>query len=150
MVEPLYRDDNLSLWDIGDAGQQRSDDQDVIYQAVNLTQDEGGEKTDLELKEDGGASEEGETVQLEAPTAEEQAAIEAALAQPYHYDEWDYIIGMDRPAWCTLLEKARAGRRSARHRRSPAPQRGDGQPPHQLDQGGADPAPAATEAAAGG
>ena len=55
LVEPLYRDDNLFLWDMGDAGQQRSDDQEVIYQAVNLTQDEGGEPTDLELEDDGGA-----------------------------------------------------------------------------------------------
>ena len=23
----------------------------------------------------------------------------------YFYDEWDYLIQMDRPAWCTLLEK---------------------------------------------
>jgi nitric oxide reductase NorD protein len=106
VIEPLYRDDNLSLWDMGDAGEQRSEDQDVMYQAVNLTQDEGGEKTDVELHDSGGASEQSESVQLDAPTPDEQAAIEAALAQPYHYDEWDYIIGMDRPAWCTLLEKA--------------------------------------------
>ena len=107
MIEPLYRDDNLSLWDMGDAGQQRSDDQDVIYQAVNLTQDEGGEKTDLELegrrRRVGGRA---RACSSRPRRAEEQAAIEAALAQPYHYDEWDYIIGMDRPAWCTLLEKA--------------------------------------------
>lgn len=106
VIEPLYRDDNLFLWDMGDAGQQRSDDQEVMYQAVNLTPDEGGEKTDLELQDDGGASQDSESVELETPSPDEQAAIEAALAQPYHYDEWDYIIGMDRPAWCTLLEKA--------------------------------------------
>ena len=46
--------------------------------------------------------------------------------------------------------ESRASRRSARHRRGPAPQRGDGQPPHQPDQGGADPAPAAAEEAARG
>ena len=122
VIEPLYRDDNLSLWDMGDAGEQRSEDQDVMYQAVNLTQDEGGEKTDLELNDDGGASEDSESVQLEAPAPDEQAAIEAALAQPYHYDEWDYIIGMDRPAWCTLLEKPAPLGRSACHRCSLAPQ----------------------------
>jgi len=105
VIEPLYRDDNVSLWDMGDAGEQRSEDQDVMYQAVNLTQDEGGEKTDVELNDSGGAAEQSESVQLEAPTPDQQAAIEAALAQPYYYDEWDYIIGMDRPAWCTLLEK---------------------------------------------
>jgi len=106
LIEPLYRDDNLFLWDMGDGGQQQSDDQEVMYQAVKLAQSEGGEKTDLEVEEGGGASEETESVQLEAPEPEEQAAIEEALARPYHYDEWDYIIGMDRPAWCTLLEKA--------------------------------------------
>ena len=106
LIEPLYRDDNLFLWDMGDSGQQRSDDQEVMYQAVNLAPEEGGEKTDLELEDGGGESEHSEGVQLEAPAPEEQAAIEEALAQPYHYDEWDYIIGMDRPAWCTLLEKA--------------------------------------------
>ena len=105
LIEPLYRDDNLFLWDMGDAGQQRIDDQEVMYQAVNLDQVEGGEKTDMEVEEGGGQAEEAESVQLEAPSPDERAAIEEALAQPYHYDEWDYMIGMDRPAWCTLLEK---------------------------------------------
>jgi hypothetical protein len=105
LIEPLYRDDNLFLWDMGDSGQQRSDDQEVMYQAVNLNQVEGGEKTDMEVEERGGQAEETESVQLEAPELDEHAAIEEALAQPYHYDEWDYMIGMDRPAWCTLLEK---------------------------------------------
>jgi len=43
LVEPLYRDDNLFLWDFGDAGQQQSDDQEVMYQAVNLQAQEGAE-----------------------------------------------------------------------------------------------------------
>jgi nitric oxide reductase activation protein len=105
LIEPLYRDDNLFLWDLGDAGDQQSDEQELTDQAVNLDQEEGGEKTDLEIEE-GGESEHGEGVQADAPSAQEQAAVAGALAQPYHYDEWDYIIGMDRPAWCTLLEKA--------------------------------------------
>ena len=105
LVEPLYRDDNLFLWDMGDAGQPRSDDQEVIHQAVKLTQSEGGESTDVELENRNGEASETEGVQLEAPEPDEQAAIEEALAAPYRYDEWDYLIGMDRPAWCTLLEK---------------------------------------------
>ena len=106
LIEPLYRDDNLYLWDMGDSPQQQTDDQDVMVQAADLTQGEGGEKTDQELQRNGGEAEHSEGVQLETPAFDEQAAIEAALTRTYHYDEWDYVIGMDRPAWCTLQEKA--------------------------------------------
>ena len=54
LVEPVYRDDNLFLWDLGDAQPQRSDDQEVIDQAVNLTPGEGGEPADMEMEEGDG------------------------------------------------------------------------------------------------
>ena len=105
LVEPVYRDDNLFLWDLGDSQPQRSDDQEEIDHAVNLTPGEGGEPADMEMEEGDGELTESEGVQLEMLGPDEQAAIDAALAQRYRYDEWDYLIGMDRPAWCTLLEK---------------------------------------------
>jgi nitric oxide reductase NorD protein len=105
LVEPLYRDDNLFLWDFGDAGQQQADDQEVIYQAVNLQAAEGAEPAELELEKSGGEGVDEEGVQTEAAPPDQQQAVEEALAQPYRYDEWDYAIGLDRPAWCTLLEK---------------------------------------------
>jgi nitric oxide reductase NorD protein len=105
VIEPLYRDDNLHLWDLGDARQQPSEDQETIHQAVKLEQQEGGEQSDAQLDEDEGAGGEPDKAQLEPAGADEAAAIEAALAQPYLYDEWDYLIGLDRPGWCTLLEK---------------------------------------------
>jgi len=105
VIEPLYRDDNLHLWDLGDARQQQSEDQETIHQAVKLEQQEGGEQSDAQLDEDEGAGGEPDKAQLEPAGADEAAAIEAALAQPYLYDEWDYLIGLDRPGWCTLLEK---------------------------------------------
>ncbi len=110
LAEPLYRDDNQFLWDFGDAGQQQADDQEVIYQAVNLQAAEGAEPAELEIERSGGEGADEEGVQTEAASIAEQQAIDEALAQPYHYDEWDYAIGLDRPAWCTLLEKrARLG-----------------------------------------
>ena len=75
LVEPLYRDDNLFLWDMGDAGQQQSDDQEAIHQAVNLTVGEGGESTEMEQERANGQASETEGVQLEAPEPDEQAAI---------------------------------------------------------------------------
>jgi nitric oxide reductase NorD protein len=105
LVEPVYRDDNMFLWDLGDSQPQRNDDQEVIDQAVNLTPSEGGEPADMEMERGEGEITESEAVQLEVPGPQDQAAIDAALAHRYSYDEWDYVIGMDRPAWCTLREK---------------------------------------------
>jgi hypothetical protein len=105
LIEPVYRDDNFFLWDLGDAQPQRSDDQEVIDQAVNLSPSESGEPADMEMEKGDGEITESGTAQLEMPGPDEQAAIDAALSRRYRYDEWDYLIGMDRPAWCTLLEK---------------------------------------------
>jgi nitric oxide reductase NorD protein len=99
LAEPLYRDDNLFLWDFGDAGQQRADDQEVIYQTVKLQMAERAEPAELDLNQNGGRA------QTETASPSKQQSIDEALAQPYHYDEWDYAIGLERPAWCTLLEK---------------------------------------------
>jgi len=105
VIEPLYRDDNLHLWDMGDAGEQQSDDQETILQSVRLEQQEGGEQSNAEIEEEQGGPAEPDKAQLEQANANEAAAIEAALLQPYLYDEWDYLIGVDRPGWCTLIEK---------------------------------------------
>jgi nitric oxide reductase activation protein len=104
VIEPLYRDDNLHLWDLGDSRQQPSEDQETIHQAVKLEQQDGGEQTDTQLDEDEGNDGEPDKAQLEPAGPGDAAAFEA-LAQPYLYDEWDYLIGLDRPGWCTLLEK---------------------------------------------
>jgi hypothetical protein len=105
LVEPVYRDDNLWLWDFGDAGKQQSDDQEVIHQAANLQQEEGGEQTELGADQGEARAGQEEQVELTPPTPDDQAALEELLAQPFHYDEWDYLIQLDRPAWCTLFEK---------------------------------------------
>jgi hypothetical protein len=108
VIEPLYRDDNLFLWDMGDARQQPSEDQETIHQAVKLEQQDGGEQTDAQLEDDESSGGEPDKSQLEPARLDEAAAIEAAFAQPFLYDEWDYLIGLDRPGWCTLFEKPAA------------------------------------------
>lgn len=105
LIEPLYRDDNLFLWDMGDARQAPSEDQETIHQTVKLEQQEGGEQAEAQLDDRERGAGEPDKAQLDAARVEEAAAIEEALAQPFLYDEWDYLIGLDRPAWCTLLEK---------------------------------------------
>jgi hypothetical protein len=46
---PLPRRQLVSL-DMGDSGQQQSDDQEVIHQAANLTLGEGGESTEMQQR----------------------------------------------------------------------------------------------------
>jgi hypothetical protein len=104
LIEPAYRDDNLFLWDLGEAGRQESEDQEAVYQAVRLSAQDGRERSDTALEQGGGEAQQEDAEQHETGSREEVELVEAT-AQPYRYDEWDYIIGMDRPAWCTLLEK---------------------------------------------
>jgi nitric oxide reductase activation protein len=41
----------------------------------------------------------------EATSTGEWSAADEAPPQPYQYDEWDYAIGLSRPAWCTVLDR---------------------------------------------
>jgi len=110
LVEPLYRDDNLFLWDFGPPGQPPSDDQDVIYEAANLSVDDRAQPADMQIERNAGRDAQEEGVRTQPASTLEQQALEQAQAQPYHYHEWDYAISLERPSWCTVLEKpARAG-----------------------------------------
>ena len=102
LIEPAYRDDNLFLWDLGDAGQQ-SEDRQAIYEAVSMSLDESGEQTELER--DGGEQAQSDAAPVDTAPVEGAATVEEVLAQPYLYDEWDHLIGAERRRWCTLLEK---------------------------------------------
>jgi hypothetical protein len=102
LIEPAYRDDNLFLWDLGDAGEHR-EDRAVTYEAVAMSLEDAGEQTELEHA--GGEQVQPDAVPSDAAAAEGAASVEEAPAQQYLYDEWDYLIGAERRRWCTLLEK---------------------------------------------
>jgi hypothetical protein len=105
VVEPAYRDDNQGLWDFGDAGEPSPDDEDVVMQGARLADDHSNSGED---ERDEGAQPppgEEEQVRLTAPSKRDEATREEPLSPPIRYDEWDYVIGRERPSWCTLLEK---------------------------------------------
>ena len=106
LVEPLYRDDNQFLWDFGDAGQQHSDDQEVITRRSICSRSDGA-RTGRHGNGASGGDSDGrrERADRDAPTPDEQPRSRRRWRSRYRYDEWDYAIGLDRPAWCTLLEK---------------------------------------------
>lgn len=103
VVEPAYRDDNSGLWDFDDLGQPGPEDEDVLMQSARLTEGEDSQREREEEDESGTPKE--EEVKLVAPTEESEALDEEPLSPPMLYDEWDYLISRERPAWCTLLEK---------------------------------------------
>ncbi|HWA11668.1 MAG TPA: VWA domain-containing protein, partial [Burkholderiales bacterium] len=103
VVEPAYRDDNQGIWDFGDLGEPGDDGQDAVMQGAKLSSGERGPDREEQVEAQAG---EEEGVRLNAPSKAVEAMKEELLSPPMRYDEWDYLIGRERPAWCTLLEKA--------------------------------------------
>ena len=105
VVEPAYRDDNQGIWDFGDLGEPSQDDEDVVMQGARLADDHSnmGEKEEDQKSEPLPAQE--EQVKLTEASRKDASLKEEPLSPPIRYDEWDYVIGRERPSWCTLLEK---------------------------------------------
>ena len=103
VVEPTYRDDNQGIWDFGDMGEPSPDDDEVVMQGARLADDDTGEEEGDEQAEPPPGEE--EQVKLTAPSKQDEAIHEEPLSPPIRYDEWDYVIGRERPSWCTLLER---------------------------------------------
>ena len=105
VVEPAYRDDNLGIWDFGDMGEPADHDENAVMQGAKLSDGEKeSERAEQELAQAQAGDE--EHVKRAAPTQAVEAMTEEPLSPPMRYDEWDYLVGRERPAWCTLLEKA--------------------------------------------
>jgi len=105
VVEPAYRDDNMGVWDFGDPAQP-DENEELAYQGAKLSGgDEGRERDHAE----NGAPPDGEEERVKLAGKQQQKEVpEEPLSPPLRYDEWDYLIGRERPAWCTLLERPAA------------------------------------------
>jgi hypothetical protein len=109
LVEPLYRDDNTFLWE-ANVGQSPTEDPDAASHAVQLSPAADAQPVDLEINVDAGADGEQPRDGDSGDSADEQPGGEVDVSIAYRYDEWDYAIGLERPLWCTLLERrARIG-----------------------------------------
>jgi nitric oxide reductase NorD protein len=101
VVEPVYRDDGLGLWDFGDDVPSSGDPLDLAVDAVRVEQrddpDQGSPDPDvLEDKSKVGRA---------RPVAPDQRGIVVAK-----YPEWDRAHGVERPDWTTVREvSARPG-----------------------------------------
>ena len=103
LVEPAYRDDNRGLWDFGEIGEPSADD-DVMMQGARLFDGHKGTEHEEEHETEPLPAGE-EPAKLIAPSKQDERLQEEPLSPPMRYDEWDYLIGRERPAWCTVLDK---------------------------------------------
>ncbi len=106
VVEPVYRDDHQGLWDFGYAGEHASDADAAIMESGRLAR--GAQGAGREVPEETGLPLEEARHQLAVPSMHTESGEALPLAPPIPYDEWDYLIGCERPSWCTLLEKPAA------------------------------------------
>jgi nitric oxide reductase NorD protein len=101
VVEPVYRDDGLGLWDFGEDAPPSGETLDLAVDAARVEQRDDPDQALLhpDIRED--ESKLGRA----RPVAPDQRGIVIAK-----YPEWDRAHGVERPEWTTVREvAARAG-----------------------------------------
>lgn len=104
VVQPVYRDDHSFLWDYSGADTpppQFEEEDDIIVEEVKTNPQESQQAPETQLKE-------AEIEQPDPNDKDAQSPHAVALelvVRSASYAEWDYLIGLERPAWCTLFEK---------------------------------------------
>jgi nitric oxide reductase NorD protein len=92
VVEPIYRDDNLHLWDADDPPDEMAEEIEQAVDAARPTPQESddGRENDEAPKQEAGRA-------REVPADERGRAIAT-------YPEWDRAAGAERPAWTTVRD----------------------------------------------
>ncbi len=99
-VQPAYRDDNVGLW----LFEQESTQEGPALELEGARRNEREQSADSRTRERRGPPSPDSEQPLPAPLAlrvNEAPAPSIAVSYP----EWDYVIGRERPAFCTLREK---------------------------------------------
>ncbi len=99
VVEPLYRDDGLGLWDFGDDAPASAEMLDLAVDAARLEQ---RDQPDQDLHRPDLQQDEG-SLGRARPAAPDQRGIVIAK-----YPEWDRAHGVERPEWTTVRQVAAA------------------------------------------
>ena len=94
VVEPVYRDDGLGLWDFGEEAPSSGETLDLAVDAARVEQRENPDQTSLRPD----VHEDDSTVGRARPVAPDQRGIVIAK-----YPEWDRAHGVERPEWTTCV-----------------------------------------------
>jgi Mg-chelatase subunit ChlD len=97
VVEPVYRDDGLGLWDFGDDAPSKSEPLDLAVDAVRLERRDDPDWTAQRSDTLEGDNQVGRA----RPVASNQRGVVIAK-----YPEWDRTHGVERPEWTTVREVA--------------------------------------------
>ncbi|WP_298256769.1 nitric oxide reductase activation protein NorD [Bradyrhizobium sp.] len=93
VVEPVYRDDNLALWDFGDQPDEPTEEIELPVDSVRLERrEETGAALDDTARPD-------QTMRARARSVNLLDGFPVAT-----YPEWDYAARIERPDWTTILE----------------------------------------------
>jgi nitric oxide reductase NorD protein len=99
VVEPVYRDDGLGLWDFGENAPSSDEVMELTVDAVRMERQENPDGTSRE------PDEQGEAVGRGRPVAPDDRGVVIAK-----YPEWDRLHGIERAEWTVVREIApRAG-----------------------------------------
>ncbi len=97
VVEPVYRDDGLGLWDFGEDAPSSGDAIDLAIDAVRQEQREDPDETSIQPDLPDNETDAGRA----RPVGPDQRGIVIA-----RYPEWDHAHGVERPEWTTVREVA--------------------------------------------
>ncbi len=109
-VASPYRDDNSYMWEFADQLESGQMVAGVRVQQLRKTSSLMEMLNTLDVPGAGDDANEIWVLPSEFFRDEESLSVNQQEGrepppQPYHYAEWDYQMQLDRPAWCTVLEK---------------------------------------------
>jgi nitric oxide reductase NorD protein len=97
VVEPVYRDDGLGLWDFGEDAPSTGEALDLAVDAARVEQRDDPDQSSLHSE----VLEDDSRVGRARPIAPDRRGIVIAK-----YPEWDRAHGIERPEWTTVREVA--------------------------------------------
>jgi nitric oxide reductase NorD protein len=95
VVEPVYRDDGLGLWDFGDNAPSSGETLDLTVDAARVEQRDDPDQTSMRPDQ----AEDESKIGRAGPVAPDQRGVVIAK-----YPEWDRAHGVERPDWTTVRE----------------------------------------------
>jgi nitric oxide reductase NorD protein len=100
VVEPIYRDDGLGLWDVDDPSALAADALDLLVEAVRTTEQET--RADVDRRHDEAEGDSTAAGRARAVPPDDRGVIVAT------YPEWDRAAAVERPDWVTVRDVAPA------------------------------------------
>jgi nitric oxide reductase activation protein len=98
VIEPVYRDDGLGLWDFGAPAETAADAIDLVVEAARIAETDERSAADRERRE---ADRDAAGIARAREAEPDQRGVAIAT-----YPEWDRAAGIERPAWTTARDVA--------------------------------------------